>query len=107
MTNTVNQIQVPASSTGVVVQSIGRAAGKTFIQAFLAAFAAPFLTFLGTITEAINAGEWPDMGDANFLGRIVAAAIVAALASLFSFIYNLYGAKTLPAGHVVEAEVKP
>jgi uncharacterized membrane protein (DUF4010 family) len=107
MANTTNQITIPASTTGVLVQTIGKAALKTFGQAFVAALLVSVVPLLSDWQADLSGGGSIDMEDVNALGRLLFAAVIAGISAIISFGGNYFGAKTLPANTVVEAEVKP
>lgn len=106
MTNTVNQITIPASSSGVVVQTVARAALKTFAQAFVSGLVLTFTPWLMSIADTLSNGGDVTMDDLNVGAKLVIAAAIGAVASLISLAMNFFE-KTLPANNVIEAEVKP
>lgn len=106
MVNTTNQITIPASTTGVVVQTIAKAAGKTFIQAFVSSLALTFSPWLLELAQDVAGGGTVDMADLNLGGKLIVSAALGAFAAVISFAMNFFS-KTLPANTVVEAEVKP
>ncbi len=106
MNNTVNQLTIPASSSGVVVQTIARAALKTLAQAFFAGLALTFSPWLLDVSTSLAGGGSVDMGDMNLGAKLIASAAVGAVASLISLATNFFG-KTLPSGSDVRAEVTP
>jgi hypothetical protein len=105
MVNTTNSITLPASTTGVVVQTIAKAAGKTFIQAALAVLLLLAVPEFSSWVNDVQEGT-PINIDLNFWRNVGLAALGGGLAALISFLMNFFS-KTLPANTVVEAEVKP
>lgn len=105
-TNTVNQITIPESTTGVIVQTLARAALKTLAQAFLAGLALTFSPWLLDLSQNLAGGGTVDMGDLNLGAKLIVSAALGAVASLISFAMNVFG-KTLPSGSTVRAEVTP
>lgn len=107
MNNTVSQIMIPASTTGVVVQTLARAALKTFAQASISGLVLTFSPWLLDLSTTLTNGGTVTLDDLNAGGKIVAAVLIGAVASVISFGGNYIGAKTLPAGADVRAEVTP
>ncbi len=106
MNNTVNQITIPESTTGVVVQTIARAAGKTFIQAFVSGLALTFSPWLLNLSETLSNGGNVTLEDMNGGGKLIAAAAIGAVSALISLAMNFFG-KTLPSGQTVTAQTTP
>lgn len=106
MSKTVTDITIPASPTGVVVQTLGKAALKTFAQAFVAALLVSVVPLLSEWQADLSGGGAIDMDDVNALGRLVFAAVIAGISAIISFGGNYFGAKTLPAGHAVDAKAQ-
>ena len=104
--NTVNQITIPASTTGVVVQTLARAALKTLVQAFVAGLALTFSPWLLDLSTTLAGGGDVTLGDMNAGGKIIASAAVGAVASVISLATNFFG-KTLPSGEAVTAQSTP
>ena len=107
MTNTVTDITITKPATQVLVQTIGKAAAKTFAQAFVAALLVSALPLLNQWQSDLSNGGTIDFEDVNALGRLIFAAVIAGVSALISLAGNYFGAKTLPAGTTVEAQVKP
>lgn len=103
--NTVTQLTIPASATGVVVQTLARAAFKTFLQAALSGLILTFSPWLLDLSTTLTNGGSVTLDDLNAGGKIVAAVLIGAVASVISFGGNYFGAKTLPSGSTVQAEV--
>lgn len=107
MAKEVSQVVVPASSTGVVVQTIATAALKTFGQAFLAGLALTFSPWLLELAQDVAGGGTIDVSDLNVGSKLIVSAALGAGSAVISFLMNYFAVKTLTPGHAVEAEVKP
>lgn len=107
MANEVSQLTVPASSTGVVVQSVAKGAWKTFRQGVGATIMAAIVALVLDWTTGALGGELPGITDFRALGVLLIALVIGFFAAAFSYIQNTYFTKTLLPGHTVEAEVKP
>lgn len=90
----------------VVVQTIGKAAAKTFLQAFLGSLVVTLLPVLSTLQADLTDGDGLQVEDLNVVGLLVFAAIIAGIAALISFAWNYFRAPTLPGVTEVRAEVK-
>lgn len=105
--NTTTDITLTNPQSQVVVQTTLKAAGKTALQAFAGATFLQVIAIIADLQSDILAGNLPDMEDVNTLGLLMYSGALAAVAAVISFAWNTWFAKTLPAGHTVEAEVKP
>lgn len=107
MTNTTNQITVPAASSQVVVQTVLTGAWKTFRQGTGATVLTMMLALLTDWTTGAFGGELPTLTDLRILGFLALAFGIGFIAAVLSFVQNTWFTKTLPAGNDVQAEVRP
>ena len=91
----------------VIVQSIGKAAAKTFLQAFLAVFVPLFLLWATSNTAVLTNAQSGGNIDLDFKPLIAGAtaAVIAGFAALLSAAWNLSKGPTQNQPVVVDPPV--
>lgn len=72
-----------------ITQTVAKAAGKTFAQAFLSTLVVTLLPILSKIQDDLSNGGSFDYSNLTLVGSIVISAVVAGLAAIISMAWNL------------------